>query len=114
MFVSAPPEGPGHHGCHIPETLQQDLEMVGVLRNTAMITLMIILSVVAFNTDTDAVTTKSSWHLLHKWKEPEELLAAYINPVRGILSNYRYAQEISSGGSRKAPEPEKQFTKHEL
>ena len=86
MFVSEPPEGPGHHGCHIPETLQQDLEMVGVLRNTAMITLMIILSVVAFNTDTDTVTTKSSWHLLHKWKRPEELLAAYINPVRGSLS----------------------------
>ena len=89
MFVSALPQGPGHHGCHIPETLQQDLEMVDVLRNTTIITLMIILSVVA--STTDAITTKSSWHLLHKWKEPEELLAAYINPVRGIFSNYRYA-----------------------
>ena len=58
MFVSALPQGPGHHGCHIPETLQQDLEMVDVLRNTTIITLMIILSVVA--STTDAITTKSA------------------------------------------------------
>ena len=58
MFVSTPPEGRGHHSYHIPGALLQDSKMVDVLRNTTLITLMIILSVVA--SSTDAITTKSA------------------------------------------------------